>query len=61
MKLAQCLQKGAPAAAPVVVIQGKVLQEDQQAKHVGIARLRHAEFPLLAVPVFVERAPARAS
>ena len=31
------------------------MQEDQEAKHVGIARFRHAQIPLLAVAVFGER------
>jgi len=54
MKLAQRLQKRASAAAPAVLIEGKMLQKDQQAKHVGISRFRHAEFPLLAASVFIE-------
>jgi hypothetical protein len=49
VKFAQRVQKGAAAAPPVVADQGEVLQEDQQAQHVGIARLRHAEFLLLAL------------
>ena len=61
MKLAQRAQKGAAAAPPVVAIQGEVLQKDQQAKHVRIARLRHAEFPLLGAPVLGQRALDRKS
>ena len=37
-----------------------MLQKDEEAKHIGIARLRHAEFLLLSLTVFGERILDRA-
>src|SRR6478672_5171547 len=59
MKLAQRLQKGAPAAAAIVLVKGKMLQKYQQAKYGAVPCLRHADLTLLAAPVFVEPFPQR--